>query len=414
MESVQRSSQPSPRTLLRLQQAEQLLHKERWREALSLLKKLTPPKNDFSLSADVFYHRGEADRLGSQFSSALDSYRKSHVLYQKIDHSTGRLSTLSGIAACLRHLEDFTASIQHYRRLENWARTEKHNRLRADALCGLGLALKGKGELLQAQECLQSALPLYTKLKDPQGINYAKWSLGVLYRTMGQLAQARSVLSEVLLDYEQKDDRGGWAYAGCALGGTLRVMGRAQESFELYRKSWMVFKKIGDPYGIAYGLCGMASADRVLGFVEKAKPRYEEAAKMYLNLNQKTPYAFTVWGQAGLERTAGRYKAAIDRYERARKIFRNVKDARGEIYADLGIGYCFLALDQVDQAREHLKATFTRAETLGLPLEACHAQLGLLRSLKEPASGLLNCLSDRYRSLAGDPDTLIHRYKDIP
>ena len=236
--------------------------------------------------------------------------------------------------------------------------------------------------------------------------------MGVIQRTAGRLTEALKTLSETAQIYASLEDAGGLAYTRCALGGALRVSGEAAESFELYQKAQGAFRKLSDPYGIAYGFCGTASAERVRGKSSEALARYRQAEILYSRLRQKTPLAFTWWGQAGARRIKGEMAAALRLHKKSKVLFRSTGDKRGELYPDLGLAQCDFEAGRREAAKKSFKEILARAETLGLPLEACHAQRGLL--LCSPSGFLTQALAERYRSLGASPDALLHEYKDIP
>ena len=324
-----------------------------------------------------YFQQGEDKRIGSHFVEALDAYQIALTHYPE-EAIEQRLRCHQKIGDCLRMIGDFAAARESFSRalsLVQKAREGEYDLDVADVLVGLGLSVRGLGEVTEAQQYLERARGIYEEWEDPEGEAYALWALGGLWRIAGELRRAKQSFEEALALSEGMEDPMGMGYALCGLGGVSRVMGHYRDSLAYYTRAHTILTEIKDVFGTAYSFCGMANAHRMSGDFERAFSYFDRATDLYQEIGDRISYAYTLWGEGTTFKMVGKEEEASEAFHAAEVIFQATGDQRGRIYTLLGKGEITLVRGKAAEAKEMLQEALGIAEICPFQLERCHCNL---------------------------------------
>ena len=164
---------------------------------------------------EKYFQQGEDKRIGSNFTEALDAYQVALTHYPE-EAIEQRLTCYQKIGDCLRMTGDFAAARESFSRALSLAQEAQEGEDDvdvADVMVGLGLSVRGVGEVAEAQQYLERARGIYEEWEDPEGEAYALWALGGLRRIAGELRRAQQSFEEALSLSEGMEDPMGIGYA---------------------------------------------------------------------------------------------------------------------------------------------------------------------------------------------------------
>lgn len=114
-----------------------------------------------------------------------------------------------------------------------------------------GFASFNKGDFPNALKYHKSALDVWKKMNDNDGIGKSLNNLGVVYRQLGDFKNAEKFFKDALKVYEKKKDNETLALIHNNLGGTYKMLGKDDLAIKSYRVALHLRKKIGDHRGVA-------------------------------------------------------------------------------------------------------------------------------------------------------------------
>jgi len=336
------------------------------------------------MSRAEYYERlGTTFQLLGVYTKARNAFQWGAKTYARLGDRFGELDLSIRLGDVERQLENFEDAIRRYRHSQRlWNQLKKIRKslpreLFLDAECGKVLCLRALGRFEEVSFRLRALIKLYKNRGDKQGLAYLYWALGTTQRFMGHLHEAPRNLQKSILLYKQSSDISGLAYSFCGLGGIFRMIGEARMSGDLYRKANGIFKKMGDQFGLAYSFCGQGNAERMKGFYAPSIKFFSKAIAIYQQQKLSGPLGFVLWSRAQSEMMLGLRKKARKNILEAGRLFRAVRDERGLVYYELGMGEYFRAIGS-KRGRPYYKRAFKSAQKLGLALEVIHAKRGLM------------------------------------
>jgi tetratricopeptide (TPR) repeat protein len=354
---------------------------------------------------DRYFQQGEQQRIESHFAEALEAYQDALAHYPE-EAIQQRLGCHQKIGDCLRMIGDFSAARDSFLRAFSLAQEAKEGEDDvevADALVGLGLSERGRGEVEEAQQYLERARGIYEEWEDPEGEAYSLWAMGGLWRIAGELRRAKQSFEEALFLSEGMEDPMGIGYALCGLGGVLRVMGLYRDSLAYYTRAHTTLQEIKDTFGTAYSFCGMANAHRMSGDFERALSYFDRATYLYQEIGDRISYAYTLWGEGTTFKMVGKEEEAIETFQSAEVIFQATGDQRGQVYTLLGKGEIALLRGEAAEAEGMMGEALGIAEDRLFRLEQCHCHLLQLLLRREEGEHIsLEEVRKEYRLVGSD------------
>jgi len=234
---------------------------------------------------------------------------------------------------------------------------------KADAIAGIGMALRGLCNYKKAVFNFNQALKIYRKQKDQEGIAFALYGRGGAERFVGQF---KTALRDLNLSLELTEDEESRIFTLMARGGLYRMIGDYKSSLQDYTEARKKAGRLKISYAMAYSDCGIGNALRMLGKSKEARKGLKMAAERYRSIDDivSIPYTLVSLSLMNLSEKKN------PEFEEAEKLFIHTGDKRGLIYIDI-VKAIYEYLSKKDNSRI-LQSAKTKAERLGLKLEAAH------------------------------------------
>ncbi len=338
-------------------------------------------------AADRAFERAESLRSGSRFAESLAFFRKALAAYSRQRDVPGMLDSHLAIGDVCRMTGMFDAAKESYLHAVNAAVELGDHEAEADALVGMGLAHRGKGNWKEAIRFCTRSARLYRKNGDLHGVAFSLWAVAGAERIRGHIPRAIDNFSRSLELFRELGEDHAAGYCLCGLGGTSRVAGRFSDSLRYYRSANRLFTKLGDRFGTAYSFCGIGNALRMRRRFREALDSFRKASSIYRRIGDRVSYAYTLWSIGTTWKMLGDLTKARSFFQQAEKLFRQTKDPRGLIYCRLGYAETALLEGKAARAEQLVLAGLADARHHGFLVETCHAQAlhAVLKGRPSPA-----------------------------
>jgi CHAT domain-containing protein/tetratricopeptide (TPR) repeat protein len=203
----------------------------------------------------------------------------------------------------------------------------------ATALRGLGVARDSLGDLQQALDCYDRALPLYQRIADNLGVAKTLNGLGNVQQHLGNYSESIQRYKESLKISQDLADNVMIAGVLGNLGMSLKVQANFQEAIECYERALNIAKEIGDRPGIARNLGNIAGVQTDRGEYEEALRNYESSLAMEESLGDRISMGRVIRNIGVVEGQRGNRERALKRFEESLRIAEEGGDKFGIAYA---------------------------------------------------------------------------------
>jgi predicted MPP superfamily phosphohydrolase/Flp pilus assembly protein TadD len=155
-----------------------------------------------------------------------------------------------------------------------------------------GLALRRKGNVAEAIDCLERALAIHEKLGPMDGHAEVLGGLGLCLRDVGELDRAVDHFQRALALHEQRGDRAGQAGMLGNLGNAYRARGALDRAVDHLERALAIYDDLGLSDGQGAALSNLGLCYRALGKLTDARDRYERALAIFdrLGLPESHPH----------------------------------------------------------------------------------------------------------------------------
>ncbi|MGW0841681.1 AfsR/SARP family transcriptional regulator [Streptomyces sp. NPDC002787] len=277
--------------------------------------------------------------VNNRFESWSRTHEAALAAVRRAEDRAGEALLLIGLGQLRYEQDNFTESVDHYRRAVHLCADLGDVRGHAAALAGLGGTYREQGRLRDSARELTRAIEDFRRLDDATGLGLACRLAGSVHLELGEYATARVLLDESLEAYRRLGSRRGEALALRTYGLLHRALGEYAAAEELSGRSLAILQEFGDRLMSAYAAQARAKARLRLG-------RTREAAADLAGLLDVCRTYDDRWGEALVRRT---------------------------------LGECALVEGKLTEAETHLRASVALWEALRLPLPRART----LRSLAE-------------------------------
>lgn len=276
---------------------------------------------------------------------------------------TARVQTLVKLCFNLTTSEPDSARIFGEQALELSRRIDDAKGL-ADAYNNLGWLAYNQGDLERAQEQLDTALVLFTRLGKPAWISVVRNNLGWLAERKSDRANALKQFQEALKQSEAAKDTGNMAVVLYNIGTTYNKMEEYGQARELFTQALELERRLDRPDKQANCLMSIGNTYRSEGNKEKAMGYYAQSGPIFLRIGDHIG--------AGLvaENTGGLYekddpRTALRFFRQAMHEYNSVRSGTDLAYILLSIGSTQRALGLFVQADSSLTAGVALARAHG-------------------------------------------------
>lgn len=192
---------------------------------------------------------------------------------------------------------------------EGAARSHGWEAILPQALLGMAVAARDRGELSQADAITDEAFALYDALGNQVGMAHCLQGSGVIARLRGDMAWSQTQVLRALNLHERIGNAFGIAQCKQRMGEAVVRAGQTTEARRWFNEASAAYDAIASPLGVAQCLNGLGDAARADGDVASAAAMYHRAKKLLVQLGSNTQaYTTERLGLVALQR--GKYKRA--------------------------------------------------------------------------------------------------------
>jgi len=207
---------------------------------------------------------GVVHKRRGHYDEALEHYRGTIAACAKMGDQRGVANALGNIGNVLREKGDHEEALAHLQRSLTIFERFGDKPSVAAALGNMGTVEAQRGRFDEALEYFQRNLAACEAMGEPRSIAIAVGNIGNLHCERGDYDQALAHLRKSLAIFERIGDQRGVANELVNVGKVLGSQGHYDEALEHLAKGEGIFRRIGDQFGVvtALGNIGMVSVER--------------------------------------------------------------------------------------------------------------------------------------------------------
>ena len=249
----------------------------RFEQALSLHRRSRPPQPD--REAGVLALLGEAHQGAGRYGRAVGFYQQAQAIAQAEHNGETEARALNQLGTVYDLLG------QHDRAITNFSASlsrTTNRRLRATLFNNLGAAHARAGRAERATEFYESALDLWSKLKDAKNEANTRNNLATVNRSLGRYQFALGLHNQVIATARDISDRRLEGNAINNLGATYRSLDRLDDATEQFDRALLIAREGNDP------VCEAAALSNLMVVWRDRRPRLAIMfGKLAVNLCQR-------------------------------------------------------------------------------------------------------------------------------
>ncbi len=203
---------------------------------------------------------------------ALECWKKSLNIQEKINDKEGIANSLNNIGAVYQNLGDISMALNYYLMSLKIREEMRDKHGIANSLNNIGVLYKNQGDLTGALDYFQKSLKIRNEINDKMGISTCLNNIGNIYSFKGNTSGALNYFEKSLLIKEEIKDNMGIANALNDIGGAYARLGNMSKALDYINKSLKIEEEINDRSGIAYSLSYISSIYFKQGTISKALP----------------------------------------------------------------------------------------------------------------------------------------------
>jgi len=207
---------------------------------------------------------------------------------------------------------------------EKAARTHDWKKILPQALLGMAVAARDRGELAKADTITDEAFFLYEALKNQIGMAHCLQGSGVIARLRGDMDWSQTQVIRALNLHERVGNVFGIAQCKQRLGEAVLRSGRYDEATKWFSEAAAQYDEIAAPLGKALCHNGLGDAARMSGDIPGAEAEYRTAKKLLTQLGSSS-LAYTTESLGLVALVRGKYRRARELLKEARDKFQSVE-----------------------------------------------------------------------------------------
>ncbi len=260
-----------------------------------LLAELPETRETAAARADLHYTLGGLYTRDSKHGEALDHFRATRDLAERLENAQRQVWSLSGLGIAYRHLGEVEKAIDHYQQALAIARKIGDRRGEGNALGSLGLAYSDLGQTEKAIDHYEQALAISREIGDRRGEGNVLGNLGIAYRHLGEVEKAIDHHQQALAIAREIGDRRGEGARLGNLGLAYSALGQTERAIDHYQQALAVAREIGDRRGEGNALGNLGNAYSALGQTERAIDHYQQSLAISREIGDRRNEAIACW-----------------------------------------------------------------------------------------------------------------------
>ena len=285
--------------------------------------------------------------------------REMHHIAQDLldDRRTGRAEALLGR---LHHYKcEYDSAIEHFKRSETlYERIGDHSGIASAKQC-IGAVYAERDESTEALEAFQQALTIYQELNEKKEAALVISNLGAIYGRRGEHKQALEAHQQALTICQELDLKSMTAVVIGNMGVNYIAQEKYDHGLEAFRQALTIHQELAEKRMVALIVGNIGSVCSLQGDYGRALEACEEALIIHRELGEKNMIARTIGNIGAVHLYRGEYKPGLEAFQQALAIYQELEmqskvafilGNMGELYTDHG--HYSLALQHLTQSVE--------------------------------------------------------------
>ncbi len=267
-----------------------------------------------------FYNSGEND-------SSLFYAGKAMSLSQSLGYQKGLAISNNRMGNVLFQNHSYDKAFGYFDASLSIATDLDDSKLLSDAFNNLGLISFRKGNYPEAQEYLMEAIRLLESLSDHEGVARSYNNLGNVYFQSGDHGEAQKCYEKALDTQQAIGDSLGVGRSLNNIGGLILMQGKYEEALQKFEHAVRLKRKIGD---------------------------YQSIGRSFINIGNVYYHQSYEPGLSKLE-SDRLFGESIRYFKKALSVADSIGDIQSAATTNNNIGAIYIARNEFDKGREHLK-----------------------------------------------------------
>jgi CHAT domain-containing protein/tetratricopeptide (TPR) repeat protein len=306
----------------------------------------------------VYYRLGDA-------AKALDFYQQSLALRRADKDAPGEALTLNNIAFAHFGQGDHQRALEDYRQLLALQRANGDRSGEAATLANTGAVYQNLGEPQQALDSFEQALAIRRADGDRSGEAAVLQTLGNVYIAAGEPQKSLDTYDKVLAIRRAVGDQPGQASTLGLLGSVYSILGETGKALDYYQQQLALARAANDRPNESNALMGLGDVYCYLGEKQKSLEAYLQSTAIDHAAGNRAGEALSLIGiantyvnlggrQKGVSPSPAEMQQALDEYLQALATGRALGDPTVQVFALMGAGVTYSALNDKPKALEHI------------------------------------------------------------
>lgn len=209
-----------------------------------------------------------------------------------------------------------------------------------------------------AEKHLDSAMFLYSKLKNQEGISASNYRYAVLYRILGNYDKAHNYIDEYQ-DYAfQQQDTFKIANGLFQKGVIYSLQNNYEASLRSYLKTLSLYEKSKDSTGMGFTLNSIGIVYKNLGKYDEAIASYQQAVAIHETKNDLDNLANVYNGIGSVYAEQGNLNQALEYYDKTLTIDKEIQNEWGTAQVSRNIASILIEKKEYQNALEYLEEAY--------------------------------------------------------
>lgn len=303
--------------------------------------------------------------IASHWRDWLEVHEMALNASQRAGDARAQAEATRELGRALRDQQRWTKAIEVFRVAEGMFRDLEDPHEEAVTLAGLSVVYCNQGDLDQAIQCGQRAIPPLMAAHDQRWLAYSSRTLGMACRMQGRLDDANHHLTAAASMFEEQGDRHREAICLARMGAVLREQGHLDQAESLHLKSLQTFADMGVRAWADAAIVHLAAVRRDRGLLDEAIALLQDASHRFRELGASRWEAIAYHHAAIAHTRQGNVKRALALFHANLAVFSQLGDLYSTVVSHYECGLAHEGADDRHGATLHFHQAVTGAQRLG-------------------------------------------------
>jgi tetratricopeptide (TPR) repeat protein len=336
-----------------------------YQNGIKLYKHALELSNEDKKKAEVMGKMGTCFNLLGEFHESLRTCSEALSLIGD-DESKEKSDALNGIGRTYLSRGDIDKALEYFRKSLKIREKIADNKGRAGSLNNLGLCYSQCGEYNKALEYYKKSLDISKRMGDLRFTANHLINIGISYREMMEYELSFDNIKGAQRIFEKIGNQNGFCYSLNNIGVIYCRKGEYEEAINIYQKCIKINKRTNLPEALTQSYCDLAYVNLKLNNIKKAL----EYSDIAFNLSKEKGYKEYEgiirrnYGMIFIEKK--NWKKSSDNFKESINIFKEIGFRKELAESHFEFGLMWKAKGDSDKAKEHLNTALDIFEKLKL------------------------------------------------